>query len=71
MQLSHTIYGDSIDDNFGGSVDITPDGMTIICDSPGWSADDDQPGYVRFFSLEGDSDLGTDNWKQIGPRHHR
>jgi hypothetical protein len=37
-------------------VDVTPDGMTIICGAPGgWV----RPGYVRVLSLEGDS-------KQIG-----
>jgi hypothetical protein len=66
VQLGQTIDGDAIDDDFGHSVDITPDGMTIICGSPGWLAGGDRPGYVRVFSLEGDSDLGTDNWTQIG-----
>jgi hypothetical protein len=65
VQLGETVYGDATEDNFGLSVDITPDGMTIICGSPGYGVDD-RPGYVRVFSLEGDSDLGTDNWKQIG-----
>jgi hypothetical protein len=65
-QLGQTIYGKATNDDFGESVDITPDGMTIVCGSPGWSSDYDRPGYVRVFSLEGDSDLGTDSWKQIG-----
>jgi hypothetical protein len=66
MQLGQTIFGDASYDLFGDSVDITPDGMTILCGSSGMLADDDRPGYVRVFSLEGDSSLGTDNWKQIG-----
>jgi hypothetical protein len=65
-QLGQTIYGNAIDDDFGNSVDITPDGMTIVCGSPGYFGDDDRPGYVKVFFLEGDSDLGTDNWIQIG-----
>ncbi|KAL3810746.1 hypothetical protein ACHAXA_008559 [Cyclostephanos tholiformis] len=66
VQLGQTIYGDAIGDYFGGSLDITPDGMTVICSSPDWIIYDDRPGYARVFSLEGDGDLGTDNWKQIG-----
>jgi hypothetical protein len=65
-QFGQTIYGDATDDTFGKSVDITPDGMTIVCASPGNWPNDDRPGYVKVFSLEGDSDLGTDNWMQIG-----
>ncbi len=38
--LGQIIYGDAIGDTYGYSVDITPDGMTIVCGSPGWSADD-------------------------------
>ena len=63
VQLGQTIYGDAADNYFGDSVDITPDGTTIICGSSGFSG---RPGYVRVFSLEGDIDLVTDNWKQIG-----
>ncbi len=63
-RLGQTIYGNATNDEFGYSVDITPDGMTIVCGSPGWG--DDRPGYVKVFSLEGDSYLGTDDWKQIG-----
>jgi len=65
-QLGQTIYGNNINDGFGTSVDVTPDGMTIVCGSPGWYAVDDRPGYVKVFFLEGDFDLGTDDWKQIG-----
>jgi hypothetical protein len=65
-QLGQTIYGNAIDDEFGYSVDIAPDGKTIVCGSPGWNAGDGRPGYVKVFSLESDSDLGTKNWKQIG-----
>ncbi len=65
-QLGQTIYGNAIFDKFGTSVDITPDGMTIVCGSPGYFADGGQPGYVKVFSLEGHFDFGTDNWIQIG-----
>ncbi|KAL3806163.1 hypothetical protein ACHAXA_004492 [Cyclostephanos tholiformis] len=56
VQLGQTIYGYPIDDYFGYSVDITSDGMIIICGSPV----NDKPGYARVFSLE------ADIWKQIG-----
>ncbi len=65
VQLGQTIHGDAINDYFGFFVDITPDGMTIICGSPAhWL--EDRPGYVRVFSLQDDGNLGTDNWTQIG-----
>jgi hypothetical protein len=66
-QLGQTILGDDAYDDFGRSVGITSDGTTIICGSPQWSDENyDSPGYVRVFSLEGDSSLGTDNWMKIG-----
>jgi hypothetical protein len=68
-QLGVTIDGDEIGDTFGWSVDITPDGTTIVIGSPGTSISCekcDRPGYVRVFSLESDDDLGTDTWIQIG-----
>ncbi|KAL3806373.1 hypothetical protein ACHAXA_004576 [Cyclostephanos tholiformis] len=61
VQIGQTLNGDATDDYFGYSVDMTPDGTTVICGSPAFSG-----GYVRVYSLEGDIDLGTDNWKQIG-----
>jgi hypothetical protein len=66
VQLSQTIYIDAADNYFGSSVDITPDCTITICGSPEFYADDDQPGYLRVFSLEGDNNLGMDNWKQVG-----
>ncbi len=68
VQLSQTIYGDATDDYFGYSADITADGMTIICGSPGSYGNDDWAGYVRVFSLvDGNEDLGTEtSWEQIG-----
>ena len=65
-QLGKTIYGDTTHDNFGGSVDITADGTTIICGSQGWWDQTTKPGYVRVFSLEIGDDLAGDSWKQIG-----
>jgi hypothetical protein len=65
VQLGQTIYGDATDDYFGYYVDITADGMTIICGTPGYSIDD-RPGYVRVFSLVGgDEDINTATWNQI------
>ncbi len=67
VKLGQTIFGNNDYDDFGYSVGITPDGRTIICGSPQWSDENyDSPGYVKVFSLEGDSSLGTDIWKQIG-----
>jgi hypothetical protein len=65
VQLGQTIYGHATDDWFGYSVDITANGMTIICASQV----DNGPGYVRVISLLVDSnnDLCTDtSWEQIG-----
>ena len=65
MQLGQTIYGDATGDYFGGSVDITANGMTIICGSPGFERT--RKGYVRVFALVGGNDnLDTATWKQIG-----
>ncbi|KAL3811382.1 hypothetical protein ACHAXA_000461 [Cyclostephanos tholiformis] len=66
VQIGQTLNGNATDDYFGYSVDMTPDGSTVICGSPGYWYNDDRPGYVRVYSLEGDIDLGTDNWKPIG-----
>ncbi len=64
MQIGQTLSSNATEDYFGHSVDITADGMTVICGSPGeYSL---RPGYVRVFSLKGDDILGTDTWKQIG-----
>ena len=65
VQIGQTLSSNDIEDYFGHSVDITADGMTIICGSPGNFATD-RPGHVRVFSLEGDVILGTGTWKQIG-----
>jgi hypothetical protein len=65
MQIGQTIYGDATGDYFGSSVDITANGMTIICGSPGFYGT--QKGYVRVFALVGGNDnLDTATWKQIG-----
>jgi len=66
VQIGQTLSSNAVDDYFGHSVDITADGMTIVCGSPGDLALIDRPGYVRVFSLEGGDILGTDTWKQIG-----
>jgi hypothetical protein len=66
VPLGLTIYENATKDWFGQSVDITADGMTIICGSPGLCTFD-RPGYVRDFSLVGGADdLGTATWNQIG-----
>ena len=65
VQLGQTIYSNATDDWFGYSVDITANGMIIICGSPV----NNGPGYVRVFSLLVDSNnnLGTNtSWEQIG-----
>jgi hypothetical protein len=68
VQLGQTIYGNVTDDYFRYSADITTDGMTIICVSPGSYGNDDRAVYLRVFSLvDGDDDLGTETfWEQIG-----
>ncbi|KAL3815287.1 hypothetical protein ACHAXA_010098 [Cyclostephanos tholiformis] len=49
-QLGDSIYGDTENDKFGASVDVSHDGNTIAIGSP---QEDVGPGYVRVFSLEG------------------
>ena len=65
-QLGQSIYGDNVDDVFGWSVDISPDGYTLAIGSPGSFRKTDRPGYVRVFSLEEDDEVGTVRWKRIG-----
>ena len=49
------------------SVNFSVHANTLAIGSPGRGSDDaDRPGYVRVFFLEGDKDLGTDTWNQIG-----
>jgi hypothetical protein len=65
-QLGLIIYGNATDDYFGSFVDISADGTTIICGSPG-SCVNDRPGYVRVFNLVSNSDIIDSNaWVQIG-----
>ncbi len=68
VQLGQTIYGDATNDYFGNSADITANRMTISCGSPGSLEANNQPGYVRVFSLVGgDGNLDRDtSWEQIG-----
>ncbi len=65
-QLGQSIHGNETDDYFGSSVDITADGRTIVCGSPGDFWSEDRPGYVRVFKLLSDGDIGTNTWVQIG-----
>jgi len=66
-QLGQIIYGDYENDEFGKSVDISPDGNSLAV---GTGYVSDGPGYVKVFSLENgggvDDDLGASSWKQIG-----
>ncbi len=65
-QLGESIYGDNEYGFLGQSLNISPDGYSLAIGSPGSSSEDDFKGYVSFFSLESDVDLGTARWKQIG-----
>jgi hypothetical protein len=62
-QLGKSIYGDNDWDQFGRSVDISPDGNSLAVGT--WV--NTGPGYVKVFSMEngGGEDLGAANWKQI------
>ena len=63
-RLVQGIHGDNAGDKFGRSVDLSPDGNTLAIGSPGYWEEEDQPGYIRVFSLE--SSLNTGSWIQIG-----
>ncbi len=60
--LGESIYGDNDIDDFGASVDISPDGDYLAVGT----RVNGGPGYVKVFSLEGGDDLVAANWKQIG-----
>jgi hypothetical protein len=59
-QLGQSIYGNNADDEFGQSVDISPDGNNLAIGSGG-----NGPGFARVLFLEEDEDLCTSSWKQI------
>jgi hypothetical protein len=61
-QLGQTIYGNATGDLFGRFVDVTPEGNVIVIGSPGYYEYNDRPGYVRVFSLDGN----TGTWEQVG-----
>jgi hypothetical protein len=65
-QLGQSIYGDYVDDRFGQSVNISPDGQTLAIGSTGYLGNNDRPGYVKVFSLDIGTDLGSSRWEQIG-----
>ena len=67
-QLGQTIYGNATGDLFGWSVDVTAQGNVILLGSPGYSWDNDRPGYVQVFSLDSDDETAgtTGTWKQVG-----
>ena len=50
VQIGQTFSGNATEDCFGYSVDISADGMTIICGYLGDLVLFDQPGYVRVSS---------------------
>jgi hypothetical protein len=61
-RLGESIYGDNYGDDFGCSVDISHDSITISMGSTQL----DGRGYVQVFSLEGSDHIGAGNWRQIG-----
>ena len=73
-QLGQTLYGDNRGDTSDGwgatagwSIDLSPDGNTLAFGSPEFNPSNDQPGYVRVFSLNvSDDNIGTSMWEQIG-----
>jgi hypothetical protein len=60
--MGKSMYGNNTHDWFGWLVDISPIGDTLTVGT----STSDGPGYVKNFSLEGDDNLSTANWKQIG-----
>jgi hypothetical protein len=64
-QLGESIYGDNANDQFGWSVDISPDGNSLAVGTYVV----DGPGYAKVFSLEngGGDNIGAADWKQAGP----
>ena len=65
MQLiGQSIFGEAVDDHFGYSVALSPDGKTVAIGAGGGVEVNDRPGYVRVFYLESD-DFGS-SWKQLG-----
>ncbi len=62
-QLGESLYGDNEYNDFGYSVDISPDGNSLAVGTYVTVG----PGYAKVFSLEhGGDDLGAADWKQVG-----
>jgi hypothetical protein len=58
--LGDVKHGANPGDEFGVKIDISADGLTFVAGANQYRAEDDRPGYVRVFHLQGDS------WVQIG-----
>ena len=58
-QLGQYIIGEAVGDSFGWSVDMSPDGNTLVIGALG----NDRPGYVRVYYLE--SNEITSSWTQL------
>ena len=65
-RIGQTIYGNASGDLFGWSVEITTEGNNIVLGAPGYSNNNDRPGYVRVHSLASNDEAGDDTWNQIG-----
>jgi hypothetical protein len=61
-QLGQNIIGEAVDDFFGWSVDMSPDGNTLVIGA--LVNRNDRPGYVRVYYLE--SNEITSSWTQLG-----
>ena len=62
-QYGTTINGDSADDRFGWSVDITRDGNTVIIGAPSNDTNQTDGGIVKIYEFDSG---GTNDWVQIG-----
>ena len=58
--LGNPIFGDRLNDNFGSSVSISADGLTLAVGAPNNDKNGDNSGHVRIYTFNGNA------WQQLG-----
>eukprot|EP00579_Thalassiosira_antarctica_P005588 CAMPEP_0201901960 /NCGR_PEP_ID=MMETSP0902-20130614/54708_1 /ASSEMBLY_ACC=CAM_ASM_000551 /TAXON_ID=420261 /ORGANISM="Thalassiosira antarctica, Strain CCMP982" /LENGTH=885 /DNA_ID=CAMNT_0048435945 /DNA_START=53 /DNA_END=2708 /DNA_ORIENTATION=- len=62
-QQGQAILGEAAGDELGSSMAVSTDGMTMAVGAPGARENEDRPGYVKVYHMEGN---GL-SWTQLGP----
>lgn len=60
VQIGSSLYGDTVYDRFGRSMELSSDGATIAIGAPANQSTPTSPGYAKVYSLD------QGNWLQVG-----